>query len=210
MILWRERDHDSEEIQMLNDLAWIIYLHRFGLMKYARLDLMKGQEELLSWIIQRWDEHQCVFQIRDHEIMIERYDIYFMMGLSCRGAWVNWTEEKIDPRTTLKLVQTHYRPSSGLVPIDRISIRPMRAILWIIVCLVRSKSSHVATKAQLLLVIDCLQPHIFNWCEGFLRQVKEELIACKTHTQRKFWYGTLIVSFFFERFPMLKQQMSLG
>lgn len=86
----------------------------------------------------------------------------------------------------------------------------MRIILWMIVCLKGPKRYHVATKSQLLLAIDCFQPHIFNWCKGVLHQVKAELAACKTRAQREFGYGTLIVSFFLERLPVLRPQMSLG
>ena len=63
--LWRERAHDNEELLMRNDLACILALRHCGLLKYEKLELMKGQEDLLRWIIQCWDEHEQVFRIGD-------------------------------------------------------------------------------------------------------------------------------------------------
>ena len=67
-----------------------------------------------------------------------------------------------------------------------------------IVCLVGAKSQHVATKAQMLLDLDCMQPQIFYWCDGVVRRVRAELTTCKTYTQQDFGYDTLIVSFLLE------------
>jgi len=120
-------------------------------MKYAKLDFMKCQEDLLSLIIQHWDEHEQVFRIGDHELAIHWDDIYFLTSFSCRGARENLTVGGPDPRSTLELIQAYRIHESGLVnnrfPIDRIRSRSMRAILWLIVRLVGSKSPHVATKA---------------------------------------------------------------
>ena len=55
-------------------------------MKYAKLELMKGKEDLLRWIIQCWDEHEQVFRITNQELAIDRGDIYFLTSLSCHGA----------------------------------------------------------------------------------------------------------------------------
>ena len=86
----------------------------------------------------------------------------------------------------------------------------MRAVLWLIVCLVGSKSPHIVKKAQLFLAVDCVQPQMFNWCEVVLRQLKVELMACKTQTQHSIGYGTIIVSLFLERVPIMRPRMSLG
>jgi len=79
-----------------------------------------------------------------------------------------------------------------------------------IIHLAGSKSQHVAINYELLLALDCLQPQVFNWCQGSLHQVKVELTACKTWAQREFGYGTLIVSFILERVPLMRSRMSLG
>ena len=158
--LWRERAHDNEELLMLNDPARILALRRYSLVKYAKIKVMKGQEDLLRWVIQRWDEHEQVFKVGDQLLAIDRDDIYFLTGLSCRGAQANLIGGRSDPQSTSELVQIYCIPESGLVsnrvPIERILSRSMRAILWLIVRLAGSKSPHVVTKAQLLLAIDCV------------------------------------------------------
>ena len=69
---------------------------------------------------------------------------------------------------------------SNQVPITRVEVRPLRSLLWKIVLLAGAKSQHVATKAQVLLVLDCMQLQVFDLCEGVVRWVREELTTCKT------------------------------
>ena len=120
----------------------------------------------MRWIIQHWDEHEQVFRIVDHELVVNYDDIYFLTSLSCRGAQENLIEGRLDLQSTLELVQYYYISKSGLVskkvPIERIRSRSMRAILWLIVRFTRSKSPHITTKAQLLLAVDCVQSQMFN------------------------------------------------
>jgi len=79
--------------------------------------------------------------------------------------------------------------------------------MWMIGCLVEAKSEHVAIKAQFILALDCLQSHIFDWCEGVVRHIREELKTFKTWSKREFWYGMLIVSFILERVPVMRSRM---
>ena len=46
-----------------------------------------------------------------------------------------------------------------------------------IVRLAGAKSQHVATKAQMLLALDCMKPQVFDWCDGVVRRVRAELTA---------------------------------
>lgn len=95
--LWREWAHDNEELLMRNDLACILALRHLGLLKYAKLGLMKGKEDLLRWIIQCWDEHAKLFRIGDQELAIDRDDIYLLTSLLCRRAQANLTGGRSDP-----------------------------------------------------------------------------------------------------------------
>ena len=107
MSIWREREHEQEEHKMVTDVATLLVLHRYGLLKYARLELMRGQEDLMRWIIQQWDDQQHVFHIGGNELSIEKYDIYFLTSLSCRGQRPNITGSRADSRTTADLIQNH-------------------------------------------------------------------------------------------------------
>ena len=64
--------------------------------------------------------------------------------------------------------------------------------------LVGAKSQHMATKAKVLLALDCMQPQVFDWYEGVVCRVRAELTVCKNQTKREFGYGTVIVSFILE------------
>jgi len=95
--LWREWAHDSQELLMQNDLTCILALRHYGLLKYAKLELMKGKEDLLRWIIQHWDEHEQVFKIGDQELVIDHDDIYFLTSFSCHVGQENLTGGRPDP-----------------------------------------------------------------------------------------------------------------
>ena len=184
MSIWREREHEREEREMFTDIATLLVLRRCGLLKYARLELMRGQEDLLRWIIQQWDDRQHVFHIGGNELSIEKDDIYFLTSLSCHGPRPNLTGSRADPRTTANLICTHCIQDTEVVsngvPIAQVASIPLRSLLWMIVDLARAKSQHVATKAQLLLALNCMQPQVFYWCEGVVCWVRAELKACKT------------------------------
>ena len=134
---------------------------------------MRGQEDLLRWIIQPWDDCQHVFRIGGNELSIEKDDIYFLTGLSCRGPRPNLKGSRVDPRTTVDLILTHCihntEAVSNRVPIAWVASRPVRSLLWMIFFLVGAKSQHVATKVQLLLALDYMKPQVFDWCEGVVR-----------------------------------------
>ena len=61
-------DKNERWWQMLQ--AW--WLSADADLKYARLELMRGQEDLLRWLIQQWDEQHHVFQIRGNELSIDK------------------------------------------------------------------------------------------------------------------------------------------
>ena len=103
MSIWREREHEREEREMVMDAASLMALWRCGLLKYARLELMRSQGDFLRWLIQQWDEWHHVFRIGDNELAIEKDDVYFLTGLSCRGARPNLTGSRADPRSVRSL-----------------------------------------------------------------------------------------------------------
>ena len=79
-----------------------------------------------------------------------------------------------------------------------------------IVRLAGAKNQNLATNAHMLLALDCMQPQVFDWCDGVVRRVRENLISCKTRTQREFGYGTLIVSFLLERVPLMRPKIVIA
>ena len=75
MSILREKEHEREERDMITDAASLMALRRCGLLKYAHLELMRDQEDLLRWLIQQWDERHHVFRIRGNELSIEKENV---------------------------------------------------------------------------------------------------------------------------------------
>ena len=92
---------------MVTDAASLMALRRCGLLKYVRLELMRGQEDLLRWLIQQWDEHHHVFRIGGNELSIEKDDVYFLTGLSCHGPRPNLMGSRANPHSTADLILEH-------------------------------------------------------------------------------------------------------
>jgi hypothetical protein len=86
---------------------------------------------------------------------------------------------------------------------------PLRSILFSITKLVGSTSPHLASKSQIAYVVQCLEPMIFNWCAGFLRNVKEKISKCRTGRKKQFRYGSFLVSLFLERVPQMQPHVAL-
>ena len=114
----------------------------------------------MRWLIQQWDEHHHVFRIRGNELSIEKDDVYFLNSLSCCGPRPNFAGSREDLCSTADLILAHCirntEAVSNRVPIAQVALRPLRSILWMTVHLAGAKSQHVATKAQMLLALDCM------------------------------------------------------
>jgi hypothetical protein len=48
-------------------------------------------------------------------------------------------------------------------------------------------NSHLPSKSQISYAIECLEPRLFNWSVGFLRNVKEKISKCRTGREKKVW-----------------------
>jgi len=56
----------------------------------------------------------------------------------------------------------------------------------------------------------CLENTIFNRCEGVLVNMKVYLSQCKNGRKNQFGYGSILVTFFIRRVPMLRLQIVMG
>jgi hypothetical protein len=131
---------------------------------------------------------------------IDMDDVYFLMGLSRRGAPILLSGHRSTPQPTEAYVAQYCVPGSCLVG-GRIVIKDvmdlsLRSILFSITKLAGSTSAHLASKSQISYAIQCLEPRIFNWSAGFLRNIKEQISKCRTGRQKQFGYGYFLVSFF--------------
>ena len=70
----------------LNNPGTVEPLKNYGLLKYFKLSGMRQQIELLQFLVHAWDLTDQTFHIRDKMVPITIEDIYFLIGLSRRGA----------------------------------------------------------------------------------------------------------------------------
>ena len=55
MVIWKEREHETSNFQVVSDPASIEALLNYGLLKYFRVLGMKSYVSLLEYIIDMWD-----------------------------------------------------------------------------------------------------------------------------------------------------------
>ena len=73
----------------LNDPDTVRALRDWGFLKYFRLSGMRQHMELLQFLIHSWDSTIHEFHIGDKVLPILVDDIYFLIGLSRRGAHIS-------------------------------------------------------------------------------------------------------------------------
>jgi hypothetical protein len=86
MIEWKEHEHELDDIVALQNPQTRAALRNCGLLKYFKLQKMKKEVLLLEYIIGLWDDVEQAFQIGPQMLKIELDDVYFLTGLSRRGA----------------------------------------------------------------------------------------------------------------------------
>ena len=60
---------------------------------------------------------------------------------------------------------------------------------------VGTRSAHLTTRSHMMYALECMEPIVFNWCEGMMISLKDQLNKCKQGTLKNFGYGALVVSF---------------
>ena len=98
---------------------------------------------------------------------------------------------------------------AGRAPIPAITDIVLRTVLLTITRAFGSLGAHAATKAQMVYAVECLEPRVFNWCEGLRTNMMSQLTSCRTGKQSQFGYGSILVAIFLERVPILQPQIIL-
>ena len=72
-----------------------------------------SHERLLEHILRMWNPEQQYFDVGAHILTVEVEDIYFLTGLSRRGAPISLTGSCGGDITTRELIDQHYAPGTG-------------------------------------------------------------------------------------------------
>lgn len=179
MIEWRERENEDVDCRILNNPPSMAALRNCGLVKFFEVPSMRAQPALLQHIINLWDADMWVFRVGDETLALEIDDIYFLTGLSRRGAPINLVGKRPSVVTTEALLAEHGIPGgvlkSGKIPILSIGNLPLQAVLYSLSRAVGSAATHQVSKAQMLYAIECMEPGVFKWCDAVLRNIITQL-----------------------------------
>lgn len=205
-ISWREHEHSAIDNEVMQDQQSLDVLQNCGLLKFFKMPNMKSNVRLLEMLVNYWEPKEDCFIIDQMPIHIEVEDIYFITGLSWRG----------------DLMDLHGKPLGGLVVDDyvhvycvegskkvrtQISIRNliylhMKILLFTIGRVAESVSLHQASRMQMSIIVECLV-HLYDWCTALLMNMKQQLTSIWKAKTKHFRYGTILMTFFFEKIPGL-------
>ena len=139
-----------------------------------------------------WDGAEQGFRVGTQLLTIELEDVDFLTSLSKRGVPISFFGQRALPKKVDVYLARHCIPGArlvgGRIPIKDIRELPLRSILFSITSMTGSTSAHLASRSQVAYGVQCLEPTLFNWSAGFLRNVKEQISRCRTG-QKQFGYG---------------------
>ena len=176
---------------------------------------MRSNVHLLEFMINYWDHDLGMFDLQGEILDITLEDIYFIYGLSWRGARFNLegTGRGGDLLSVHNYIDTYSVPSTQkkgtCIPIVHIRSLPLHVLVSTIVRVAWSLSLHLATRNQMRLVVECLQGALFDWCSGVIPIMKKQLFDYKRGRRKNFGYSSILVAFFFERVPGLSPAVLL-
>jgi hypothetical protein len=157
-----------------------------GLLKFFKIQGMRAQLRLLEYLVHMWDVDQQVFHVGAHILSLDIEDIYFLTGLSHRGSHVTLTGNRGGGLPMSEYIRRYCEPEaerrSGKVSIRDVQDLPLRTILFTISQMAGSASPHMALQSYFQYAVECMEPRVFNWCDGVLRSMKKQLTKCRKVT----------------------------
>ena len=86
---------------------------------------------------------------------------------------------------------------------------PLKTMVYTIGKVVGTRAAHLTSRSHILYALQCMDPTVFNWCEGMIVCLKNQLNKFKRGALKKFGYGTVIVSFILQRVPHMRPQVTI-
>ena len=166
---------------------------------------MRANVHLLEFMINYWDHDLGMFDLQGETLEITTEDMYFITGLSQRGALVNLdgTDKGDDPLSIQNYIDVFCTPGTqkrgSCVPIAHIRDFTLQVLTSTIVRITGSSSLHLATQNQIRLAVDCMHGALYDCCLGVVPIMKRQLSDCKRGRRKNFGYSSILVTFYFER-----------
>ena len=151
VIEWKEREHGEEDEIAMENEACMNALKNCGLKKFFLTPCLRAQPELLQYLVSIWDENEGVFKLRDQVLDLEVSDVYFIIGLSCRGPvpiiiGSRPSREKIDMVMARVCPGARIGSGSGKVDIHTVRDLALRVVLHTIMRATGSQAPYEETK----------------------------------------------------------------
>ena len=152
-----------------------------------------------------WNLEQKHFKVGALTLTVYVEDIYFLTGLSRRGAPISLTGSHRGDITTQELIDRQCIPGTRTagkkIPIKEVMDGPLQTILFTMQRVVGSQGVHQDSRAHMLYAIEAMVPTVFNWVEAMLPIFNDQLTKCQQGELKKFGFGSILACFFFERVP---------
>jgi hypothetical protein len=170
-------------------------------LKFFKIQGMRAQLRLLEYLVHMWYVNEKAFHVGDHIIMIDIEDIYFFTGLSHRGSRVTLTGSRGGGAPMNHYISEHCvlgtQKHSSKVTIRDVRDFPLRTILYTITCMAGSKTPHMTLQSYFQYALECMEPRVFNWCEGVHKSMKKKLTKCRSGELKqfvyRFYFGVLLL-----------------
>ena len=125
-----------------------------------------------------------------HILPIEVEDIYFLTGLSMRGSPVVLSGARGGEGSLDDIIDQHCslgtESQSGKLQIKSLVDLPLRTMVYTIGKVAGTRASHLPSRSHMLYALQCMEPTVFNWCEGMLVCLKSQLNKCKRGMLKQF------------------------
>ena len=113
-----------------------------------------------------WDAESQLFMVGDQELTLEVEDIYFITGLSHRGATTMFTERGGGGESINTYVREYCNRGTQKVieklPISQVVSLSLRTILFTMTHIVGSMAPHLATKGHIQYDLIALDGMVYN------------------------------------------------
>ena len=169
---------------------------------------MSSHVRLCEYIVRMWNSEQQYLEVGAHVLIVEVEEIYFLTGLSRRGAPISLTGSHGRDITTRELIDRHCVPGTGTsgkkIPIRVVKDRALRIVFFTMQRVEGSQGVHQASRAHILYDLEAMAPTVFNWVEALLPIFKDQLTKCRQGKLKQFGFASILACFFFDRVPQMR------
>ena len=166
MVIWKEHEHELDDVQEANNPGTMIALWECGFLKYFKVLEIKAYVRRLEHIIHMWDLDQQHFVVRTDTLNLDIEDIYFLTKLSHRGRPIILAGPRGGDSSLYDLVDRYCLlgtlSQGGKLPIKQIIDRTLSKVFYTIGKVIGTRSIDFTTREHMLYAIEGMATTIFN------------------------------------------------